>query len=121
MRKRVFFAIILSLIVVLASQVSATPEHTSRKIKCGRDCQKSNDYYLHANDYRDYFVSDSDGSKDMIFSDFVYEPFPGVQCRIIKNDSSNKYSIAAGICKLPNGDYLTLTGSGPRGPKGEDG
>jgi hypothetical protein len=109
-------------LVVFPAVAGSSPEQTVKKQKCNKECEKSNDYYLHAphQDYRDYFVSDSDGDKDLVFADFVYEPFEGAKCKVLKNDSSNNYSVAAVLC-LYNGQLVISGVPGARGPTGASG
>lgn len=112
MRKPIYFLILSVLFIILGWVIfspasKSDPIKTARKVKCNKACQRSNDFYIPAQDYRDFFVGDSDGSKDMVYSDFDYEPFEGVRCKIIKNDGSNNYIIAGWICMYNNQLYMT--------------
>jgi hypothetical protein len=128
-RNLTFFVLgfVLAIIVTaiglfVASPADSTPVKQANKLKCGKECQKSNDWFLHAHDYDDYFVNDSDGGKDMVFSVYRNIPIPvgeqTVQCSIIKNDSGLNYSIAAVICP---GNVSVSGVPGPQGPKGDNG
>jgi hypothetical protein len=124
MRRNIIIAGLATITLVLSlvfssAYVGADPVHTTKKVRCDKTCRRSNDFYIPASDYRDYFVCDSDGCKDMVWSDFDYDPFEGVHCKVIKNDSSNNYIIAAILCQQKDGSLVMTGVPGPKGPQGE--
>lgn len=67
---------------------------TTRKPKCDKACQKANDRYFETGEYIDYFVNDSDGGKDLVFTVYRNVQVGDFRCAVVKSDN---YSIST-VC-----------------------
>lgn len=74
------FAVLL--LVISAPPIVASAQ-TKTEPKCNsKACRQKNDYWI--TDYTDYFVKDSDGRKDEVFTIYHRVPIGEKRCELIK-------------------------------------
>lgn len=105
-----FLALALSIGVEVADAAQSrrdpiiTDSLQKSKPKCGKDCQKLNDVYFQNDGFTDYFINDSDGGKDSVFTVYHGVPMPtageGVRCDIVAKFEAEGIAMF-GVCPGP--------------------
>lgn len=76
------FVVAVVVVVLATAPPVAAADITRTKPNCGRSCQKANDRWI--TDFTDYFVNDSDGGKDSVFTVYHRVPIGEKRCDIVK-------------------------------------
>lgn len=103
---------ITAITLTVIDDVGADPIKSEKGPKCNKACQRSNDYFVPIKDFEDFFVNDSDGNKDSVFT--IYHNIPmrslgeGVKCDVITKFEAEGVAMTV-VC--PNGKTYNSSGS----------